>query len=39
VILVTHNLKQATRVSEMIVFMYLGEIAKFDKARISLRTP
>jgi phosphate transport system ATP-binding protein len=33
VILVTHNLQQAARVSEMTAFMYLGEVIEFDSTR------
>ena len=33
VVLVTHNLQQAARVSEMTAFMYLGEIIEFGATR------
>ncbi len=39
VILVTHNLQQAARVSEMTAFMYLGEIIEFDKTRDIFENP
>jgi phosphate transport system ATP-binding protein len=33
VVLVTHNLQQAARVSEMTAFMYIGEVIEFDSTR------
>ncbi len=31
IIIVTHNMQQAARVSDYTAFMYLGEIIEFDK--------
>jgi phosphate transport system ATP-binding protein len=31
IIIVTHNMQQAARVSDYTAFMYLGEIVEFDK--------
>lgn len=31
IIIVTHNMQQAARVSDMTAFMYLGELVEFDK--------
>jgi len=39
VVLVTHNLQQAARVSEMTAFMYLGEIVEFDRTRDIFENP
>jgi phosphate transport system ATP-binding protein len=39
VILVTHNLQQAARVSEMTAFMYLGEMLEFDITRDIFENP
>jgi phosphate transport system ATP-binding protein len=39
VILVTHNLQQAARVSDMTAFMYLGEIIEFDRTRNIFENP
>jgi phosphate transport system ATP-binding protein len=39
VILVTHNLQQAARVSEMTAFMYLGEIIEFDSTKDIFENP
>jgi len=39
VILVTHNLQQAARVSDMTAFMYLGEIIEFDRTRNMFENP
>jgi phosphate transport system ATP-binding protein len=39
VILVTHNLQQAARVSEMTAFMYLGEVVEFDNTRVMFENP
>jgi phosphate transport system ATP-binding protein len=39
VILVTHNLQQAARVSEMTAFMYLGEVIEFDSTRDIFENP
>jgi phosphate transport system ATP-binding protein len=39
VVIVTHNMQQASRVSEYTAFMYLGSLIEFGKPRISLRRP
>ena len=39
VILVTHNLQQAARVSDMTAFMYLGEIIEFDRTKNIFENP
>jgi len=39
VVLVTHNLQQAARVSEMTAFMYLGEIIEFGATRDVFENP
>jgi len=39
VIIVTHNLQQAARVSDMTAFMYLGEIIEFDRTRSIFENP
>ncbi len=39
VVLVTHNLQQAARVSEMTAFMYIGEVVEFDATRDIFENP
>jgi phosphate transport system ATP-binding protein len=39
VILVTHNLQQAARVSEMTAFMYIGEVVEFGSTRDIFENP
>jgi len=39
VVLVTHNLHQAARVSEMTAFMYLGEVIEFDSTKDIFENP
>lgn len=39
VVLVTHNLQQAARVSEMTAFMYIGEIIEFDSTKNIFEAP
>lgn len=39
VVLVTHNLQQAARVSEMTAFMYLGEMIEFGSTRDIFENP
>ncbi len=39
VILVTHNVQQAFRVSDQAAFLYLGELIEFDKTRRILEAP
>jgi len=31
VVIVTHNMQQASRLSDYTAFMYLGDLAEFDK--------
>jgi phosphate transport system ATP-binding protein len=39
VVLVTHNLQQAARVSDMTAFMYIGEVVEFDNTRDIFENP
>jgi phosphate transport system ATP-binding protein len=39
VVLVTHNLQQAARVSEMTAFMYIGEVVEFGATRDVFENP
>ena len=39
IIIVTHNMQQAARVSEYTAFMYLGEIIEFDDTNTLFTTP
>ncbi len=39
IIIVTHNMQQAARVSDYTVFMYLGEIIEFDRTEKIFTTP
>lgn len=39
VVLVTHNLQQAARVSEMTGFMYIGEVVEFDTTHVIFENP
>ncbi len=39
IIIVTHNMQQAARVSEFTAFMYLGEIIEFDKTEKIFTAP
>jgi len=39
IIIVTHNMQQAARVSDYTAFMYLGELIEFDKTDIIFTTP
>jgi len=39
VVLVTHNLQQAARVSDMTAFMYLGKIIEFDRTKEIFENP
>jgi len=39
VILVTHNLQQAARVSDMTAFMYIGELIEYDNTRDIFKNP
>jgi phosphate transport system ATP-binding protein len=39
VIIVTHNMQQAARVSQFTAFMYLGELIEYDKTKKIFETP
>lgn len=39
ILIVTHNMQQATRVSDYTAFMYLGELVEFDKTEIIFNNP
>ena len=39
IILVTHNMSQAARISDYSMFMYLGELIEYDKTRIMFTNP
>ncbi len=39
IILVTHNVQQAFRVSDNAAFLYLGELIEFDKTRVIAEAP
>jgi phosphate transport system ATP-binding protein len=39
VLIVTHNMQQAARVSDRTAFMYLGELVEFDETEIIFTKP
>jgi phosphate transport system ATP-binding protein len=39
VVIVTHNMQQAARVSDFTAFLYLGELVEFDKTRKIFTNP
>ena len=39
IIIVTHNMSQAARISDYSMFMYLGELSEYDKTRIMFTNP
>ena len=39
IIIVTHNMSQAARISDYSMFMYLGELIEYDKTRIMFTIP
>jgi phosphate transport system ATP-binding protein len=39
IILVTHNMSQAARISDYSLFMYLGELIEYDKTKIMFTNP
>jgi phosphate transport system ATP-binding protein len=39
IVIVTHNMQQAARVSDFTAFMYLGELIEFDSTRQMFTTP
>lgn len=39
VVIVTHNMQQALRVSENTAFMYLGELIEYDETSVIFQNP
>ena len=39
IVIVTHNMQQATRVSDFTAFMYLGDLIEFDETTKLFSTP
>jgi phosphate transport system ATP-binding protein len=39
IVIVTHNMQQAARVSDYTAFMYLGELVEFDATQQMFTTP
>lgn len=39
IVIVTHNMSQAARISDYSMFMYLGELIEYDKTQIMFTTP
>lgn len=39
IIMVTHNMSQAARISDYSLFMYLGELVEYDKTKVMFTTP
>lgn len=39
IIIVTHNMSQAARISDYSMFMYLGELIEYDKPGLCLQSP
>jgi phosphate transport system ATP-binding protein len=39
ILIVTHNMQQATRVSDYTAFMYLGELVEFNKTEVIFNNP
>jgi phosphate transport system ATP-binding protein len=39
IIMVTHNMSQAARISDFSLFMYLGEMVEYDKTKVMFTTP
>jgi phosphate transport system ATP-binding protein len=39
IVLVTHNMSQAARISDNAMFMYLGELVEYDKTKTMFTTP
>jgi phosphate transport system ATP-binding protein len=39
IVIVTHNMQQAARVSDYTAFMYLGELVEFDSTQTMFTTP
>lgn len=39
IVIVTHNMQQAQRISDKVAFMYLGELIEFDSTEVIYRNP
>jgi len=39
IVIVTHNVQQAARISDMVAFFYLGELIEFDETRVIFEKP
>jgi phosphate transport system ATP-binding protein len=39
VVIITHNVQQAARISDMVAFFYLGELVEFDETRVIFESP
>lgn len=39
IVIVTHNMSQAARISDYSMFMYLGELIEYDKTKVMFTTP
>lgn len=39
IVIVTHNMAQAARISDYSMFMYLGELIEYDKTKVMFTTP
>ncbi|TKG89084.1 phosphate ABC transporter ATP-binding protein [Puteibacter caeruleilacunae] len=39
IVLVTHNMSQAARISDYSMFMYLGELVEYDKTKVMFTNP
>ena len=39
IVIVTHNMQQAARVSSQTAFMYLGELIEFDRTEVIFTAP
>jgi phosphate transport system ATP-binding protein len=39
IVIITHNVQQAARISDMVAFFYLGELIEFDETRTIFESP
>jgi len=39
IVIVTHNMSQAARISDMSMFMYLGDLIEYDDTKIMFTNP
>jgi phosphate transport system ATP-binding protein len=39
IVIITHNVQQAARISDMVAFFYLGELVEFDETKKIFETP